>query len=147
MLDLYCLQVVMGLPIKLTSVGNPWLRHFSHPQEKEGGPQKKPKKKKTPPSTPPPPPRSGSSYIFYNVCLSVCPHRQTDRQTDIVALIYRIKVIVLLLQVIHLPSNLFHLNHLQGQIVLLKLNLGQFSFDSNQFLFLFLQGLFHSSQF
>jgi hypothetical protein len=28
------------------SVGNPWLRHSSHPQEKEGGPQKKKKKKK-----------------------------------------------------------------------------------------------------
>jgi hypothetical protein len=25
----------------LTSVGKPWLRHSSHPQEKEGGPKKK----------------------------------------------------------------------------------------------------------
>jgi hypothetical protein len=43
-----------------TSVGNPWLRHSSHPQENEGGPKKnekkkkKKKKKKTPPFTPPP---------------------------------------------------------------------------------------------
>jgi hypothetical protein len=29
-----------------TSVGNPWLRHSSHPQEKEGGPKKNEKKKK-----------------------------------------------------------------------------------------------------
>jgi hypothetical protein len=38
----------------VTSVGNPWLRHSSHPQEKEGGPKKKEKKKKTPPFTPSP---------------------------------------------------------------------------------------------
>jgi hypothetical protein len=35
-----------------TSVGNPWLRHSSHPQEKEGVPKKNEKKKKTPPFTP-----------------------------------------------------------------------------------------------
>jgi hypothetical protein len=44
-----------------TSVGNPWLRHSSHPQEKEGGPKKKrrkklKKRKKTPSFTPPLPP-------------------------------------------------------------------------------------------
>jgi hypothetical protein len=32
--------------IIITSVGNPWLRHSSHPQEKEGGPKKNEKKKK-----------------------------------------------------------------------------------------------------
>jgi hypothetical protein len=58
-----------------------------------------------------------------------------------------IKVIVLLLQVFRLPYNLFHLNHHQGQFVLLNWNLGQLSFDSSQFLFLLLQGLLHSSQF
>jgi hypothetical protein len=47
-----------------TSVGNPWLRHSSHPQEKEGGPKKNEKKKKhtslhsltrVPPAGPPTP--------------------------------------------------------------------------------------------
>jgi hypothetical protein len=32
---------------KNTSVGNPWLRHSSHPQEKEGGPKKNEKKTHT----------------------------------------------------------------------------------------------------
>jgi len=33
-------------PLQHTSVGNPWLLHSSHPQEKEGGPKKNEKKKK-----------------------------------------------------------------------------------------------------
>jgi hypothetical protein len=44
-----------GDGIPYMSVGNPWLRHSSHPQEKEGGPkknEKQKKKKKTPPFTP-----------------------------------------------------------------------------------------------
>jgi hypothetical protein len=40
--------------IIFTSVDNPWLRHSSHPQEKEGGPKKKRKKKKNPPLPPTP---------------------------------------------------------------------------------------------
>jgi hypothetical protein len=41
-----------------TSVGNPWLRHSIHPQEKEGGPKtnEKKKKKTTVPSPTPGPP-------------------------------------------------------------------------------------------
>ncbi len=46
--------MIMLVVFSITSVGNPWLRHISHPQEKEGRPKKN--EKKTPPFTPPPSP-------------------------------------------------------------------------------------------
>jgi hypothetical protein len=64
MVPLQPLLIVSNRTFYKMSVGNPWLRLSSHPQEKEGGPKKnvkkKKKKKKTPPYTPlplrPPPP-------------------------------------------------------------------------------------------
>jgi hypothetical protein len=46
-----------------TSVDNPWLRHSSHPQEKEGGPKINEKKS---PLSPPPPLLSYTHYPFRN---------------------------------------------------------------------------------
>jgi hypothetical protein len=41
-----CQVLVRFCTLYRTSVGNPWLRHSSHPQEKEGGPKKNKKQKK-----------------------------------------------------------------------------------------------------
>jgi hypothetical protein len=51
--DIFKLCVEYVLIIIVMSVGNPWLRHSSHPQEKEGGPKKTGKKKKKKKHLPP----------------------------------------------------------------------------------------------
>jgi hypothetical protein len=68
--------------IKKTSVDNPWLRHSSHPQEKEGGPKKK---KKKPPFSPhpccPTPPTPAELYPL-PFSESDCPGRFPFSESD-----------------------------------------------------------------